>query len=110
MSAAPAYKRWDKPVSSQRLYEIIRKPVITEKATLGSEHGQVTFQVSLDASKPEIKQAVEALFDVKVKAVNTMRVKGKLKRFRGHVGKRPDYKKAVVTLEEGQTIDVTTGI
>ena len=110
MSAAPAYKRWDKPVSSQRLYEIIRKPVITEKATLGSEHGQVTFQVVLDASKPEIKQAVEALFNVKVKAVNTMRSKGKLKRFRGRIGKRPDYKKAVVTLQEGQTIDVTTGI
>jgi len=97
-------------ISKERMYEIIRSPIITEKATMGSEHGQVTFRVPLDASKPEIKAAVEALFNVKVTAVNTLRQKGKVKRFRGHLGQRSDIKKAMVTLAEGQTIDVTTGI
>ena len=110
MSAARAYKRTAPSVSRERLYEIIVAPVITEKATMGSEHNQVTFKVALDASKPEIRHAVETLFDVKVKAVNTLRVKGKIKRFRGTIGRRSDYKKAVVTLHEGNTIDVTTGI
>jgi large subunit ribosomal protein L23 len=90
--------------------DVILSPVITEKATMGSEHNQVTFRVPLDASKPAIRAAVEHLFKVKVKAVNTIRQQGKTKRFRGIVGRRPDYKKAVVTLEEGNTIDVTTGI
>lgn len=94
----------------ERMYDLIRSPVITEKATLGSEHGQVTFRVPLDADKHEIKAAVEALFDVKVKAVNTLRQKGKVKRFRGRLGKRNDFKKAIVALEEGHTIDVTTGL
>jgi large subunit ribosomal protein L23 len=89
---------------------LIRRPIVTEKSTLGSEHNQVTFQVPVDASKPEIKAAVEGLFSVKVKAVNTVRQKGKIKRFRGRLGKRADYKKAYVTLEEGHSIDVTTGI
>ncbi len=92
------------------MYEIIRTPVITEKATMGSEHGQVTFKVPLSASKPRIKTAVETLFDVKVKGVNTLVQKGKNKRFRGIMGRRSDMKKAVVTLEEGQTIDVGTGV
>lgn len=91
-------------------YDVIRRPVITEKATLGSENNQVTFEVALDASKPQIKAAVEALFDVKVKRVNTLRQKGKVKRFRGIRGKRPDVKKAIVTLVEGDSIDVTTGV
>lgn len=91
-------------------YDVIRRPVITEKATLGSENNQVTFEVALDASKPQIKAAVEALFDVKVKRVNTLRQKGKVKRFRGIQGKRPDVKKAIVTLAEGDSIDVTTGV
>ncbi|MCP1335186.1 50S ribosomal protein L23 [Futiania mangrovi] len=91
-------------------YDILLAPVITEKSTLGSEHGQVTFRVPLTATKPEIKAAVEALFEVKVKAVNTLRVKGKTKVFRGIRGRRSDYKKAVVTLAEGQMIDVTTGL
>jgi large subunit ribosomal protein L23 len=94
----------------ERIYDVIVAPVITEKATLGSEHGQVTFRVPLDASKPEIKAAVESLFNVKVKAVNTLRQRGKVKRFRGRLGKRSDYKKAVVSLQEGHTIDVTTGV
>ena len=97
-------------VSKERLYEVIRRPIVTEKSTLGSEHNQVSFQVPLDASKPEIKAAVESLFSVKVKAVNTMRQTGKVKRFRGRLGKRADTKKAYVTLEEGHSIDVTTGI
>jgi large subunit ribosomal protein L23 len=97
-------------VSKERMYDIIRAPVITEKATLGSEHGQVTFRVPLDATKPEIKAAVEGVFGVKVTAVNTSVLKGKVKRFRGRVGVRSDVKKAVVTLAEGQNIDVTTGV
>jgi large subunit ribosomal protein L23 len=99
-----------KTVSRQRLYEVIRAPLVTEKSTLASEHSQVVFRVPLNASKPEIKTAVEALFKVKVKAVNTLRQKGKEKRFRGRLGRRSDVKKAYVTLEEGHSIDVTTGI
>ena len=97
-------------ISKERMYDIIRSPVITEKATMGSEHRQVTFRVPLDASKPEIKAAIEGLFNVKVDAVNTLRAKGKVKRFRGTVGQRSDVKKAMVTLAEGHSIDVTTGI
>lgn len=97
-------------ISKERMYDIIRAPVITEKATMGSEHGQVTFKVPLDATKPEIKLAVEGVFGVKVTAVNTLRAKGKVKRFRGRIGQRSDVKKAIVTLAEGQTIDVTTGV
>jgi large subunit ribosomal protein L23 len=97
-------------VNMERMHDVIRAPVITEKSTLGSEHNQVTFRVAPDASKPEIKAAVEGLFGVKVKDVNTISQMGKVKRFRGRLGKRADYKKAVVTLEEGHTIDVTTGI
>ncbi len=91
-------------------YDVILGPVITEKATMASENNQVLFRVALDASKPAIRDAIEALFSVKVKAVNTIRVKGKTKRFRGRPGRRSDFKKAVVTLEDGHTIDVTTGL
>jgi large subunit ribosomal protein L23 len=91
-------------------YDVIRKPIITEKATMASEHGAVVFEVAIDANKPQIKDAVEALFGVKVKAVNTTVTKGKTKRFRGVKGTRKDVKKAYVTLEEGNTIDVTTGL
>lgn len=91
-------------------YDVILGPVITEKSTLVSENNQVVFRVPLDATKPAIKAAVEALFDVKVTAVNTIRVKGKAKRFRGRMGQRSDWKKAMVSLAEGQSIDVTTGI
>jgi large subunit ribosomal protein L23 len=97
-------------VSRERMYEIIRGPVITEKATLASEHNQVVFRVALDARKPEIKTAIEGLFKVKVRSVNTLRTNGKIKRFRGTIGRRPETKKAIVTLEEGQSIDVTTGV
>ena len=91
-------------------YDVFRKPIITEKATMASEHGAVVFEVAKDANKPQIKEAVEALFGVKVKAVNTVITKGKVKRFRGTVGTRNDVKKAYVTLEEGNTIDVSTGL
>ena len=91
-------------------YDIIRKPVITEKATMASEAGAVVFEVAMGANKPQIKDAVEALFGVKVKSVNTTITKGKTKRFRGQPGRRADVKKAYVTLEEGNTIDVTTGL
>ncbi len=91
-------------------YDVVRKPIITEKSTMASEHGAVVFEVAIDAAKPQIKEAVEALFGVKVKAVNTTITKGKVKRFRGSLGKRRDVKKAYVTLEEGNTIDVNTGL
>ena len=92
------------------LYDVIRKPVITEKSTMASEHNAVVFEVAIDANKPQIKEAVEALFNVKVKAVNTAVTKGKTKRFRGKPGRRKDVKKAYVTLEEGNMIDVATGL
>ena len=91
-------------------YDVIRKPIITEKATIASEAGAVVFEVAIDSNKPQIKEAVEALFGVKVKAVNTTITKGKTKRFRGMMGRRKDVKKAYVTLEEGNTIDVSTGL
>ena len=97
-------------LSRPAMYEIIRRPVITEKATMGSEHNQVTFRVPLTADKRAVKVAVEDLFKVKVKAVNTIRVKGKRKATKGRVGFRSDYKKAIVTLAEGSKIDVTTGV
>ena len=92
------------------MYEIIRTPHVTEKSTLGSEHGQVTFIVPRDATKSRIKEAVETLFKVEVKAVNTIVQKGKTKRFKGIMGKRSDIKKAIVTLKDGQVIDTETGI
>ena len=91
-------------------YDIIRKPIITEKATMSSENGAIVFEVAIDSNKPMIKEAVEALFGVKVKAVNTTITKGKVKRFRGSLGKRKDVKKAYVTLEDGNTINVSTGL
>lgn len=91
-------------------YDVIRKPVVTEKATMASENGAVVFEVAIDSNKPQIKEAVEALFNVKVKAVNTSITKGKAKRFRGQMGRRNDVKKAYVTLEAGNTIDVSTGL
>lgn len=99
-----------KSFSPERLLCIIDSPIITEKATLGAENNKYTFRVSSDASKPEIKKAVETMFDVKVETVNTLVVKGKTKRFKGIMGRRSNYKKAVVSLAEGQTIDTGTGV
>jgi large subunit ribosomal protein L23 len=93
-----------------RHYDVIIAPVITEKATNASEHSKVTFKVALTATKPQIKEAVEKLFDVKVKSVNTLRRRGKWKAFKGRFGLQSTTKRAVVTLEEGQKIDVTTGL
>ena len=93
-----------------RHYDIIVAPVVTEKATFASEHNKVVFKVTNKATKPQIKEAVEKLFDVKVKSVNTLVRKGKTKIFRGTLGSQSDTKRAVVTLEEGHRIDVTTGL
>ncbi len=97
-------------MSRARMYEVIRQPLVTEKSTNQSEHSQISFKVSLDATKPEIKQAIEGLFKVKVKAVNTLRVEGKNKVFRGMRGRRSDWKKAIISLVEGEKIDLTTGL
>ncbi len=99
-----------KTEAAEWMYDIISSPIVTEKSTMGSQYGQVTFRVPKTATKPQIKTAVEVLFGVKVKGVNTLIQKGKNKRFKGIIGRRSDIKKAVVTLEEGQTIDVGTGI
>jgi large subunit ribosomal protein L23 len=96
--------------SDPRHYDVILSPVITEKATLASDKNQVMFRVARDATKPQIKEAVEKLFDVKVKCVNTLVRKGKVKAFKGTVGTQSPVKRAIVTLEEGHTIDVTTGL
>ena len=93
-----------------RHYDVIVCPAITEKSTMASEQNQVVFNVAKKASKPEIKAAVEALFGVKVTAVNTLVRKGKIKRFRGTIGRQSDVKKAIVTLADGQSIDVATGL
>ena len=93
-----------------RHYDVILAPVITEKATLASEHNQVIFKVARNATKPQIKEAIERLFDVKVKSVNTLLRKGKFKMSRGRAGRQSDVKKAIVTLVEGERIDVTTGL
>ena len=95
---------------TETLYDVIKSPLITEKSTMASEFNQVMFNVSMWATKPQIKQAVETLFKVDVKGVNTLIQKGKVKRFRGQVGRRNNIKKAIVTFAEGQSIDVTTGL
>ena len=97
-------------ISKERMYQTILSPIVTEKATALTERNQVVFKVALEATKPEIKAAVEGLFNVKVLAVNTLVVKGKKKRFRGREGQRSDWKKAMVRLAEGQSIDLTTGL
>ncbi|MGB0907791.1 MAG: 50S ribosomal protein L23 [Maricaulaceae bacterium] len=95
---------------SARHYDAIVSPVITEKSTILSENNQVVFEVPVTATKPEIKEAIEQLFSVSVTAVNTMKTKGKAKRFRGIAGRRKDVKKAIVTLKDGDTIDIATGL
>ena len=106
-------RKIEKPVvnlDQASMLEMIRRPVVTEKSTMGSQHNQVTFRVPLDATKPEIKAAIEGLFGVTVIAVNTLVQKGKTKRFRGRPGQRSDVKKAFVKLAAGQSIDFTTGL
>ena len=96
-------------ISKDKAYEIILKPIVTEKATLLSENNQIVFLVGIESSKIEIKKSVELIFGVIVNAVNTIRVKGKVKMFKGKSGKRSDYKKAIVTLADGQSIDLSMG-
>jgi large subunit ribosomal protein L23 len=110
MSRFRVIRRVTTTLTRRQMFDIIRFPVITEKATNVSEHNQVIFRVPLTATKHQVRAAIEGLFNVKVVAVNTIRVRGKLKRFRGRMGQRSDYKKALVTLGEGQRVDVTTGI
>jgi large subunit ribosomal protein L23 len=93
-----------------KYYDAIVAPIITEKATILSEHNQVVFEVPVKATKPEIKEAVEQLFKVTVEAVNTIRQKGKTKKFRGHAGRRKDIKKAIITLKDGDSIDIASGL
>ena len=97
-------------ISKEKMYQTILSPLVTEKATALSEQNQFVFRVAIDATKPEIKASVEALFGVKVLGVNTLVVKGKTKRFKGRPGQRSDWKKAMVKLAEGQSIDLTTGL
>jgi large subunit ribosomal protein L23 len=110
MSRFRVIPRGATPPTRQQMFDIVRSPIITEKATNASEHNQVIFRVPLSATKRQVRAAIEALFNVQVTAINTIRVPGKLKRFRGRAGRRSDYKKALVTLGAGQRIDVTTGI
>lgn len=97
-------------ITREKMYQTILAPVVTEKATANTERNQITFRVAIDATKPEIKASVEALFGVKVLGVNTLMVKGKTKRFKNRPGRRSDWKKAMVRLAEGQSIDLTTGL
>ena len=103
-------KKSEQKQMNATLCDIIVRPVITEKAMKSAENNQVTFVVSLDATKPQIKKAIESVFGVEVKSVNTLRQAGKVKSFRGKMGVRSDVKKAIVTLAKGQTIDVTAGV
>ena len=104
------YKNKFKEVDLNKSYQIIRKPIVTEKATKLSEFNKIVFEVAYKSNKNEIKGAVEKLFSVKVKSVNVINIKGKVKRFKGVLGKRNDIKKAVITLEEGNTIDISAGV
>lgn len=97
-------------LSKERAYEIIQAPVLTEKSNMASEHNKVIFNVTLDATKFEVQKAVEEIFKVKVKSVNTLRVKGKIKRFKGILGQRSERKKAIVTLAPGSSIDIASGL
>ncbi len=105
-----AAKKKEKMEITEWMYEIIRHPVVTEKSAMGSAYGQVTFRVPLDATKPRIKAAIETLFKVEVTSVNTSIQKGMTKRFKGVKAQRGDQKKAIVTLKEGQAIDVGAGV
>ena len=110
MAAAKKKDTTTKTAPAEWMYSVIKAPVVTEKSTRGSEANQVTFKVDRNASKPEIKAAVEAMFEVKVKAVNTILSKGKTKIFKGRKGFRQDTKKAIISLEPGQMIDTGTGV
>jgi len=97
------------PLNAERMYDILVRPLVTEKSTQQAAYNQYTFEVLRNASKPQVKRAIETIFKVTVEAVNTISIKGKVKRFRGRIGQRSDYKKAVVRLKQGQTIDFSAG-
>ena len=99
-----------KNISEERALEVLRRPIITEKSTLVGEHNKYVFEVAADASKPEVKQAIEKLFKVSVTAVNTINQNGKTKRFRGRLGQQNGKRKAIATLKEGDVIDVSSGL
>ncbi|MEK7802715.1 MAG: 50S ribosomal protein L23 [Pseudomonadota bacterium] len=99
----------EKAIINEKAYITLTRPIVTEKSMMGSQYGQITFKVPVDATKPDVKAAVEAIYGVKVTAVNTVLTKGKTKRFKGILGRRSDSKKAIVTLAEGQTIDLGLG-
>lgn len=103
-------KKSEKLAATPEMYDVILRPIVTEKSTMASEHGKIAFLVRPEATKRQIKQAVEALFSVEVTKVNTLKKLGKNKRFKGIKGKRPDFKKTLVTLKEGQTVDVMAGV
>lgn len=107
---AEGVKKQGKLVDDIRLYDVIERPVITEKSTIAAEQNKVVFKISPTADKKSVKDAVEALFNVKVAKVNTIKTKGKVKRFRGRTGQRSDHRKAIVTLQEGQSIDIASGV
>lgn len=108
--ASETVRKAGKLIADTRLYDVIDRPVVTEKSTLASEHNKVVFRVASDADKGQIKKAVEQLFGVTVVKVNTINIEGKTKRFRGKIGKRSDIRKAVVTLKAGDSIDLSAGI
>lgn len=110
MAKAAAKKKDVKAKATEGSFVVIQSPLITEKSSRGSEFSQVTFKVPASATKPQIRQAVEGLWNVKVESVNTVNTRGKVKRFGGRLGVRSDTKKAIVTLAEGQSIDVTSGV
>ncbi len=109
MAKAKKSEKKEAPAMKEAFYDLITRPVITEKATAASEQHKVIFRVRNDATKTQVKQAVEGLFKVEVTSVNTINVQGKTKGFRGRAGKRSDFKKAIVTLKEGQSIDLSSG-
>ena len=109
MSVRPR-KKIDIKISQNKAYQVILKPLVTEKSSLLSEYNKMVFSVPINATKLEVKSSIEKIFSVKVKSVNTILLKGKLKRFKGILGKRNDIKKAVITLVEGNTIDISAGV
>jgi large subunit ribosomal protein L23 len=110
MATKKEAKKKEAPVLKEAFYNVIERPIITEKATAASEQNKVIFKVKSDATKTQVKEAVEALFKVNVVNVNTVNVRGKIKVFRGHLGQRKGFKKAIVTLAAGQSIDLASGI
>jgi len=103
-------KKLSEKITDAKVYDVVRTPVVTEKSTIANELGKYVFQVAINATKDEVKSSIEQIFGVNVTKVNTIKYDGKVKRFRGKIGQRPAFKKAIVTLKEGQAIDLTSGV